>query len=102
MQARNRAKVSQITLETLMNHVSDPRRLGGHTRAIGIINRTPYGEAWKAFFQRDLRTFRDLQDFFSSMLEEEAARVLVLLGARMPDLTENTVVTTVNLFAKAA
>lgn len=101
MQARDRSKISQKTLETLMNCVSDPRRLGGHTRAIGIISRSSYGETFKAFFDRDLRTLRDLHDLFSSMLEEEAAFLIALLGARMPDTSEDTVVETVRRLAEA-
>jgi len=101
MQARNRAKISQKTLETLMNCVSDPRRLGGHARAIGIVSRSHFGETFKAFFGRDIRTFKDLQDFFSSMLEEEASSMIALLGARMPDTTKDTVQETVRRLAEA-
>jgi hypothetical protein len=94
MQASNRTGIKPETLKTLLRSVHDPRRLGGLTRALGIINRTPYGEAWKEFFQRDLGVL-DLQDFFSSMLEEEAVAVLTYLGARMPDTTKDTVHETV-------
>ena len=101
MQARNRQKIQPKTFETLMKCVSDPRRLGGPTRAIGIISRTHYGETFKAFFGRDIQTFMDLQDFFSSMLEEEASSMIALLGARMPDTTGDTVQETVRRLAEA-
>ena len=100
MQAKDRPRISQKTLETLMDCVSDPRRLGGHTRALGIVSRT-YGETFKARFGRDIRTFRDLQDLFSSMLEEEAAFLSALLGARMPDTSKDTVRETFRRFAEA-
>ena len=102
MQARNRQRIQPQTLETLMNRVYDPRRLGGSTRAIRIIGRTPYAEAWKEFFDRDLRTSRDLQDLLSSMLEEEALSLLDRLDARMPDISKDTVEETVRRLSKVA
>lgn len=100
MQAQDRQKISPKTYETLMNCVSNPRRLGGHTRAIGIISRI-YGGTYKAFFGRDIREFRDLPDFFSSMLEEEAVRLVRLLGTSMPDTSKDTVHETVRRLAEA-
>lgn len=86
-------KILPETLETLLDRVSDPRRLGGHTRAFRIVGR-------KA--GRELRTFRELRDFLSSMLEEEAAALMSELGIRMPDLTKNTVHATVRRLHEAA
>lgn len=101
MQARNRAKISEITSRALMNSVSDPRRLGGITRALGIVNRSACGTAYKEFFGLPTLAFRDLRDFFSSMLEEEAARLLAELGARMPDTSRLTVIETVRRLSEA-
>lgn len=86
-------RIRAETLEALLNRASDPCRLGGHTRALRYLGRK---------FGRDFRTFKDLQDFLSSMLEEEAAALIDELGARMPDLTKNTVITTVHRLPKAA
>ncbi|HTK60308.1 MAG TPA: hypothetical protein VL283_03855 [Candidatus Baltobacteraceae bacterium] len=85
--------IRQETLRALLSSVTDPRRLGGHTRAIRIVAR---------FTGIDIKSFGELQALFSSMLEEEAASLLADLRARMPDLTTNTVFATVLPMLKAA
>jgi hypothetical protein len=88
----DRPNIRQETLRALRRSVSDPRRLGGHTRALGIVARR---------FKRDDVAYEDLHRLFSSMLEEEAVLLLADLRAR-PDLTTNTVFATVALDCKAA
>ena len=102
MLAQNRPGIRPETLTRLLDAASDPRRLGGVERAFGISRRSPWGEEYKAFFGHELRTFQDLHDFFSSMLEEEGLRLLERLGARMPDTTRNTVFETVRRLHEAA
>ncbi|GEM_PF-2377862 len=90
---QGRPAISQETLRALFSSVTDPRRLGGHSRAFRIVAR---------FTGRDIKSYEDLQDLFSSMLEEEASALLADLQARMPNLTINTVFATVLRMPKAA
>jgi hypothetical protein len=89
----DRPKISQETLRALTRCASDPRRLGAETRAIRIASRHA---------GRDIKTFGGLLALFSSMLEEEAEALLAELRGRMPDLTTNTVFSTVLRMPKAA
>ena len=87
---QDRPLIQPETLKLLMSTVSDPNRLGGYTRAFGLISRK-YGEAFKAKHGLEINTFQDLEVLFSSMLEEEAAAFLLDYNARMPDLRKNTI-----------
>lgn len=89
---QDRPNIRLETLQALHKSVSDPRRLGGHTRAIRIVARR---------LGRDI-AFGELQTLFSSMLEEEAASLLADLRARMPDLTTNTLFATMRRMPEAA
>jgi len=89
---QDRPNIRQETLQALLSSVSDPRRLGGPTRAIRIVARR---------LGRDV-SFGDLPALFSSMLEEEAASLLADLRARMPDLTTNTLFATLRTMPEAA
>jgi hypothetical protein len=95
MQARNRQKIRPETVVALMESVFGPRRPGGPARAIGIVSRSPCGEVYRAFFSRDLKTPSDLHDFFSSMLEEEAVRLLGQLDACASDPSDHMAPVTV-------
>ena len=90
---QDRPNIRQETLQALLDSASDPRRLGGHTRAIRIVAR---------HLGRDIKTFGELQALFSSMLEEEAASLLADLRGRMPDLKTNTIISIVLHLPKAA
>jgi len=89
---QDRPNIRPETLQALLKSVSDPRRLGGHTRAIRIVARHA---------GRDI-AFGELQTLFSSMLEEEAASLLADLRARMSDLTTNTLFAVLRRTPKAA
>ena len=86
-------EIRQETLRALLDSVTDSRRLGGYSRAKRIVARLT---------GRDIKTYGDLQDLFSSMLEEEAATLLAGLRIRMPDLTNDTVHATVIRMSEAA
>jgi hypothetical protein len=90
---QDRPNIRPETLQALIRSVSDPRKLGGHSRALHIVAR---------HLGREIKTFGELQALFSSMLEEEAAILLADLRARMPDLTTNTVFATVRRLQEAA
>lgn len=93
--------IRQETLDQLIDCATSPSRLGGRTRGFSILRRK-YGADYKAVYGQDFRTTRDLRNFFSSMLEEEAASLISELKACMPDLTQNTVHATVRRLLKAA
>ena len=90
---QDRPNIRPETLQALFDSATDSRRLGGYTRAKRTVARLT---------GRDIRTLRDMRTLFSSMLEEEAVSLLALLRTRMPDLTEDTVASTVLMMPKAA
>jgi hypothetical protein len=102
MQVAGRLKITPMTLQRLLNAASDPRRLGGPSRAFGIVRRHPLAEEYMAFWRQNLESYQDLHDFFSSMLEEEAVRLLDTLEGRMPDTSRDTVHETVRRLSKVA
>jgi len=89
----DRPKIRPETLQVLIDSTMDSRRLGGYSRAKRIVARLT---------GHDIETLRDMQALFSSMLEEEAISLLARIQARMPDLTEDTVASTVLRMPKAA
>lgn len=78
------------TLKTLLNAVSDPRRPGGIARAFEIIGHSKLSLAFRTEHCGEIETLEDANDFFSSMLEEEAVAMSIELGDRMPSLTKAT------------
>jgi len=90
---QDRPKIRQETLHALLDSTMDSKRLGGYSRAKRIVARLT---------GRDIKTLREMRDLFSSMLEEEAATLLAGLRARMPDLTNDTVLATVLRMQEAA
>lgn len=85
-------KIHSITLERL-NRCLSPRRLGGYSRCMRLVSR---------HVGRPFSTVQGLRDFFSSMLEEEAAALLDLLEGRLPDLSRDTVTETRRFYASPA
>lgn len=90
---QDRPEIRQETLRALLESATDSRRLGGYARAKRIVARLT---------GRDIKTYGDLRTLFSSMLEEEAATLLVGLRIRMPDLKDDTVHATVLRMPEAA
>jgi len=90
---RSGPKISQKTLQTLLDSVTDSRRLGGSSRAKRIVARLT---------GRDIKTLKQMRELFSTMLEEEGRALLAGLQVRMPDLTTDTVHATVLRMPEAA
>ncbi len=90
---QDRPNIRPETLQALLDSAMDSRRLGGYSRAKRIVSRLT---------GREIKTLRDMRDLFSSMLEEDAATLLVGLQDRMPDLTKDTVHATVLRMQEAA
>lgn len=90
---QDRPKIRPETLHALLDSTMDSKRLGGYDRAKRVVARLT---------GRDIETLRDMHDLFSSMLEEEAVSLLARIRARMPDLTNDTVLATVLRMPEAA
>jgi endonuclease III-like uncharacterized protein len=90
---QDRPKIRPETFQALLDSAMDSRKLGGYSRSKRIVSRLT---------GREIKTLKDMRELFSSMLEEEAVALLAGLGARMPDLTDDTVHATVLRMPKAA
>ena len=88
-----RPAIRPETYQALIDSTMDSRKLGGYARAKSLVARLT---------GRDIKTLQDMDDLFSSMLEEEAVVLLARIQARMPDLTNDTVHATVLRMPKAA